>query len=219
VIVMKRKNFNEENPAHWSKGVPWLSLATAALALFLYLFAGSAAPKLVYDRAAVETGQWWRLLTGHLIHSDVSHLGWDLAGLLVLGWLFERRLPGWKITVVLLSGIVAVDVWLWWGPAPLRYCGMSGFLNTLLASGLVQQWRTHRDWLLPLVGLGAISKIICETLHGQALFTATAWPSVPLAHAAGFAGGVLIALFVFRDRTKPQISDPFRQGEQGVFRL
>jgi rhomboid family GlyGly-CTERM serine protease len=194
---MKSKFLKEENMAHWSKGVPWLTLATAALALFLYLLAGPAAPELVYDRAAVEAGQWWRLLTGHLVHSDVSHLGWDLAGLLVLGWLFERRLPGWKIMVVLLSGMIAVDVWLWWGPAPLRYCGMSGFLNTLLASGLVQQWRTHRDWLLPLVGLGAIFKIIWETLHGQALFTATAWPSVPLAHAAGFAGGVLAALLFF----------------------
>jgi rhomboid family GlyGly-CTERM serine protease len=215
---MKRKFFNEENPAHWSKGVPWLTLATAVLALFLYLLAGPAAPELVYDRAAVEAGQWWRLLTGHLVHSDASHLGWDLAGLLILGWLFERRLPGWKITVVLLSGMMAVDAWLWWGPAPLRYCGMSGFLNTLLASGLVQQWRTNRDWLLPLVGLGAIFKIIWEALHGQALFTATAWPSVPLAHAAGFAGGVLAALLFFGNRIELLANDPFRQGDPSVSR-
>jgi rhomboid family GlyGly-CTERM serine protease len=188
----------EEKSAHWSKGVPWLTLATAALALLLYLLAGPAAPALVYDRAAVEAGQWWRLLSGHLVHSDPSHLGWDLAGLLVLGWLFEGQLTARRFLVVLLFGVAAVDVWLWWGPAPLRYCGMSGFLNTLLAGGLVNQWRANRGWLVLVVGFGATMKIVWETLHGQALLTATAWPAVPLAHAAGFAGGLLVALLLFR---------------------
>jgi rhomboid family GlyGly-CTERM serine protease len=205
VNVMTNRFFNSritaENSAKWSKGVPWLTLATASLALCLFFLAGPAAPELVYDRAAVEAGQWWRLLTGHLIHSDPSHLGWDLAGLLVLGWLFEGRFSGLRFSALLLIGIMAVDVWLWWGPAPLRYCGMSGFLNSLLAGGLIQQWRKTRDWLLPLVGLGAICKILLETLHGQALFTATAWPSVPLAHAAGFAGGILAAL-IFGEKMK-----------------
>ena len=188
----------EEKSAHWSKGVPWLTLATAALALLLYLLAGPAAPALVYDRAAVEAGQWWRLLSGHLVHSDPSHLGWDLAGLLVLGWLFEGQLTARRFLVVLLFGVAAVDVWLWWGPAPLRYCGMSGFLNTLLAGGLVNQWSANRGWLVLVVGFGATMKIVWETLHGQALLTATAWPAVPLAHAAGFAGGLLVALLLFR---------------------
>lgn len=194
----------EENSADWSKGVPWLTVATAALALLLYLLAGPAASALVFDRAAVEAGQWWRLITGHLIHSDPSHLGWDLAGLLVLGWLFERQLTTRRFLVVLLFGAAAVDVWLWWGPAPLRYCGMSGFLNTLLAGGLVWQWRTNRGWLVLVVGFGAVMKIVWETLQGQALLTATAWPSVPLAHAAGFAGGILLALMWFREQARLQ---------------
>jgi rhomboid family GlyGly-CTERM serine protease len=178
--------------------VPWLTVATAALALLLSLLAGPAAPGLVYDRGAIEAGQWWRLLTGHLVHSDPSHLCWDLAGLLVLGWLFERQLTSGYFLLALLSGVVAVDVWLWWGPAPLRYCGMSGFLNTLLASGLVQQWRTKRCWLVPLVGIGATLKIVWETLSGHAILTATVWPAVPLAHAAGFIGGILAALLWLR---------------------
>lgn len=188
--------------------MPWLTLATAALALLLYLQAGPAAPELVYDRGAIEAGQWWRLFSGHLVHSDMSHLAWDLGGLLVLGWLFEGRLSPRRFLIVMVSGMVSVDVWLWWGQAPLRYCGMSGFLNTLLASGLVQQWRSERGWLIPLVGIGAASKIAWESLCGQALLTATAWPAVPLAHAAGFAGGLLVVLtwsekpgrFSFRSR-------------------
>lgn len=176
------------------RGVPWLTLTTAALALSLFLQAGPAAPGLVYDRSAIVAGQWWRLLSGHLVHSDLSHLGWDMAGLLVLGWLFEKQIGAWKYAMVLLSGMVAVDIWLWWGQAPLRYCGMSGFLNTLLAAGLVRQWHVSRHVLVPLVGFGAILKIAWETLHGQALLTDTAWPAVPLAHAAGFAGGLCVAL-------------------------
>lgn len=179
---------------HNPKDVPWLTLTMAALALLLYLGAGPAAPALIFDRVAVTHGQWWRLGTGHLIHCDLSHLGWDVAGLLALGWLFEDRFSrGWFLTIM-ASGMGAVNAWLWWGQAPMRYCGLSGLLNTLLAVGLIQQWRTSRSGLVVAVGLAATLKIALECLHDQALFTATAWPSVPQAHAAGLSAGIVLGM-------------------------
>lgn len=182
------------NMHHILQGVPWLTLIMAALALFLYLAAGPASPTLVFDRVAVTHGQWWRLVTGHLIHCDLSHLCWDVAGLLVLGWLFEDRFSHRQFLTIMASGMVAVNAWLWWGQAPLRYCGLSGLLNTLLAAGLMQQWRTSRSVLVVVIGFAGTLKIALEALHDQALFTATAWPSVPQAHAAGLSAGIIISL-------------------------
>ena len=179
---------------HIHPGAPCLTLIMAALALFLYLGAGPAAPALIFDRVAVTHGQWWRLVSGHLIHCDLSHLGWDVAGLLVLGWLFEDRFSRRQFLALIACGMIAVNAWLWWGQAPLRYCGLSGLLNTLLAAGLMQQWRSSCSTLIPIVGFAATLKIALEALHDKALFTTTAWPSVPQAHAAGLSAGVIITL-------------------------
>jgi rhomboid family GlyGly-CTERM serine protease len=195
---MASKTSNNHNielnghPIH--RSAPWLTLTMSALALLLYLGAGPAAPALIFDRVAVTHGQWWRLVTGHLIHCDLSHLGWDVAGLLILGWLFEDRFSRARFLTVMASGMLAVNAWLWWGQAPLRYCGLSGLLNTLLAAGLIQQWRNSRSGLAVAVGFAASLKIALECLHDQALFTATAWPSVPQAHAAGLWAGIVISL-------------------------
>jgi hypothetical protein len=73
-----------------------------------------------------------------------------------------------------------------------RYCGLSGILNALLAAGLIQLWRETRDRLLPLVGIGAVLKILVEAAAGAAVFTHTAWPSVPVVHAVGLTAGAII---------------------------
>jgi membrane associated rhomboid family serine protease len=39
---------------------------------------------LMWDRAAIDAGQWWRLLTAHLVHLDVRHLLLNIFGLLLI---------------------------------------------------------------------------------------------------------------------------------------
>ena len=140
---------------------------------------------------AIARGEWWRLLTGHWVHSDPAHAGWDIAALLLLGALFEARLK-WCLPLALLIGTVGVDAWLWWFDPALRYyCGLSGILNSLLVVGLLQYWRERRHPLILLTGVGAAVKIIVEINSGQALLTHTAWPGVPAVHAAGFLCGLV----------------------------
>jgi hypothetical protein len=57
--------------------------------------------------------------------------------------------------------------------------------------GLLQQWRELRHPLILLTGVGAAVKILVEIDTGQALLTDSAWPSVPVVHAAGFVCGLL----------------------------
>jgi rhomboid family GlyGly-CTERM serine protease len=160
--------------------------------VFVYLVFGAAPEAWVFDRAAIAQGEWWRLVTGHWVHSDLTHAGWDITALLLLGTLFEARLQ-WRLPVALLIGTVGVDAWLWWGDPTLRYyCGLSGILNSLLIVGLLQHWRDLRHPLILLTGIAAAVKILVEINAGQALLVQTAWPSVPTVHAAGFLCGLVL---------------------------
>jgi len=174
-----------------SIGLPRLSVILAALTIALYALAGPAPEWLVFDRLCIANGELWRLFTGHWVHSDGEHLLWNVAGLLVLGWLFESLLRS-RLLAVLLIGAVGVDILIWCAlPTLERYCGLSGVLNTLLAAGLCLQWKAAREPLVMLAGAGAIAKIAVEIINASALFTHSAWPSVPTVHAAGFLAGVL----------------------------
>lgn len=176
---------------HGGITLPWCSLLLAAGAVLAYLVLGAAPGAWVFDRVAIARGEWWRLLTGHWVHSDPAHAGWDIAALLLLGALFEARLK-WRLPVALLVGTVGVDAWLWWCDPALRYyCGLSGILNSLLIVGLLQYWRERRHPLILLTGVGAAVKILVEIDSGQALLTHTAWPGVPVVHAAGFLCGLV----------------------------
>jgi len=179
---------------HGGITLPWRSLLLGAGALAVYLILGPAPEAWVFDRVAIAGGEWWRLFTGHWVHSDLAHAGWDIAALLLLGALFEERLR-WRLPLVLIVGAVGVDAWLWWGePALFYYCGLSGVLNSLLILGLLYLWRDLRHPLVIVTAVGAALKIILEIYFGQALLTQTAWPSVPTAHAAGFLCGLVLAI-------------------------
>lgn len=183
-----------------SSTLPWRSLLLVALAIGAWAVYGPAPEAWVYDRLAVGQGEWWRLLTAHWVHSDGSHLLWDVSALLLFGMLFEARL-GWRLPLALLAGTFGVDAWLWRGVSDLgHYCGLSGVLNTVLVLGLLELWREQRHPLLPIILAGAALKIVLEMQLDEALLTRTAWPSVPAAHAAGYVTGWLLDLAVAGSR-------------------
>ena len=104
----------------------------------------------------------------------------------------------------MLIGTVGIDAWLWWCDPTLRYyCGLSGILNCLLIVGLLQQWRELRHPLILLTGVGAAVKILVETNSGQALLTHTAWPGVPVVHAAGFLCGLVFGCGIWISDKNP----------------
>jgi len=172
--------------------LPWRSLLLVTVAVAAFLISGAAPGAWVFDRMAISQGEWWRLITGHWVHSDPEHAVWDITALLLLGVLFEARLH-WRLPAILLAATAGVDAWLWWGePELLYYCGLSGILNSLLIAGLLHLWRDLRHPLILLTAGAAALKIVIEIYTDQSLLTQTAWPSVPSAHAAGFLVGLLL---------------------------
>lgn len=175
-------------------GPPWLTLSFGAGLLLLYGLFGPAPDALLFDRARLLDGEWWRAVTGHLVHTDPAHLLWNLAALLGLGLAYEfLRRPGpGAYFGLFFAGMLAVDVWLLWlEPGWARYCGLSGALNALYAALALTVWRETRSPLALLLLAGGLAKIALEAAQGGALLPTSTWASVPGAHLAGLVAGLL----------------------------
>jgi rhomboid family GlyGly-CTERM serine protease len=184
---------------HGGLRLPWFTLSVTALLLLLFGFAGPAPEALIYDRMAIMSGEFWRLFTGHFVHTDNNHLTWNVLAFLILGAVleWEFRLPAHFHFTVLGLGALTIDAWLWWGmPEITRYCGISAVLNTQLGVAAILLWATTKSPLAILVGLGAMAKIVAEITLQTSLFTDTLWPSVPEAHLAGLVIGLLSILII-----------------------
>jgi rhomboid family GlyGly-CTERM serine protease len=148
---------------------------------------------LPYDRAAIlADGQYARLLTGHLVHHDLAHLGWNLAGLALVAWLFAREftLGGW--VVILVASTVAVDLgFLVLEPQLAWYVGFSGVLHGLMAAGLCAWLLRAPDAITALVAVLFACKLGWEHLMGPLPFTASTLglPVIHAAHTYGAIGG------------------------------
>jgi rhomboid family GlyGly-CTERM serine protease len=169
----------------------WLVGLLAAVLVLLWLTGESGRELLRYERAAVLQGQYWRLLTGHLVHGSGQHLVLNAVGLGLIAALFPREysLRGWLL--VLASSVLIIDAgFVLLEPQLQWYVGLSGVLHGALAAGAIGWWR-HESKALAL-GLTAVlvGKLAWEQWHG-ALPLSGDLPVVVDAHLYGALGGAL----------------------------
>jgi rhomboid family GlyGly-CTERM serine protease len=169
---------------------PWLTALAVAVASGLWLSLGPVPEALVFDRSAIAGGEWWRLLTGHWVHSDGRHALWDIAALAVVGALVETSGQR-RLALAVVAGSLSVAAALWWQlPELERYCGLSGMLNSLFVIALADLWRRDRQPIVLAATVLLGGKLLAELAAGQTLLLDPLWPGVPLAHLAGLLGGL-----------------------------
>lgn len=126
-----------------SKGSHWAVPLVLALVCGLFVIAGEDARQaLKYDRLAIVDGEFWRLVTGHLVHMGISHYALNMAGLLLV-WLLTGRyfsLSGW-VTVLLVTLAVTTAGFWFVDRNLLWYVGLSGILHGLLVAGSLRGLR------------------------------------------------------------------------------
>ena len=181
----------------------------AVLVAVLLAFHGlgaDALPVLRYERSAVLSGEAWRLVTGHLVHADMVHLGWNVLGVLIVAFLVARDYSWRQWLVILGVSIATTDLgFLLLAPQLEWYVGFSGVLHGLMAAGLVAWLRTSRDAITWIVtGLFA-AKLAWEHFAGPLPFTAASLelPVVHEAHTYGAIGGALAGLWLTRRMPRP----------------
>jgi rhomboid family GlyGly-CTERM serine protease len=175
-----------------------LPLLLALIAIGCALSGNNATLELRYERAAIEAGQVWRLITGNLVHLGWPHLAMNLAGLLLIWVIFFRDLVIRQWTTVVAVSACAVGVGLYLFNTQLNwYVGLSGILHGLLIAPLVMRIRRgyRFEWLILLA---LCAKLGWEQWAGAVPGSAEmAGGNVVVdAHLYGAIGGLLVALLV-----------------------
>lgn len=160
---------------------------------------------LRYDRAAVASGQLWRLITAHCVHGSAQHVAVNVLGAALMVALFNHTYGIRSWLIVLACGVASIDLGFWFLMPQLQwYVGMSGVLHAVLAAGTVAWWKTETKPLALTLTLIMAAKLWWEQTHG-ALPLSGEMPVVVNAHLYGEAGGLIAAAICWRDvlRMKP----------------
>lgn len=151
---------------------------------------------LRYDRAAIEAGEIWRLVTGHLVHLGPSHLAMNVLALAILAAVLPA-LATWRQW--LLAGVMSalsIDIGLFvFNPSVAWYVGLSGVLHGFWSAGVLLALQQRRLEAIPLALLLLI-KLGYEWIAGAIPLSGevAAGPVVTEAHLWGAIGGALFAL-------------------------
>src|SRR3984885_4559292 len=162
----------------------------------LIIQSGGAAAQLAlrYDRDFLAAGQWWRLLTAHVVHLGYEHAVLDVAGLALMWALFARdySLRGWLL--ILALSVAGIDAGLWLLSSTTQwYVGSSGVLHGVLAAGTCAHLRRREPdgWVLALFLVG---KLVYEQVQGALPLTAGGAVIVDAHLYGAVAGSVAVLL-------------------------
>jgi len=162
---------------------------------------------LRYEAVAVNQGEWWRLITANLTHSNGYHLLLNLTGLWMMELLLERDVKAstralllglcMPLTLLLLHLLFNL-IW---------YVGLSGALHGYLI-GCALLARKQWPRVYSLVIIGVIAKVIVESIWEINQNTAELIGAnvVEESHAMGTVAGLMIALsYIYLPRAMAKI--------------
>lgn len=189
----------------WMSGWWLLGLLICALVL-LSLLGESGRLLLRYEREAILQGDYWRLLTGHLVHGSWLHLFLNGAGLGLIVALFPDHYSPRQWLLIGLLSLVAIDVgFVFWEPQLTWYVGLSGVLHGALAAGGLAWWRHESKPLALALSVIFVGKLAWEQWQG-ALPLSGGMAVVVDAHLYGALGGAIAGTILWMN-TRTQVSE------------
>jgi len=163
--------------------------------LLLPVLAGEVGREAMrYERTALAAGEWWRLVSAHIVHLDFDHAALNSLGLVLMWALFARDYRPHQWLVIVLGAMAAIDAGLWLRDSTVAwYVGSSGALHGVMAAGTLAHLR-RRDldgWILAVF---IVVKLAYEQSAGALPFSQSHAGVVVDAHLFGALGGAGIAV-------------------------
>jgi len=171
----------------------WIVVALLVVCALLAAGGDEARELGRYERFAIESGEYWRLVTGHLVHLGFGHLWPNLAALAIIGLLFEDVFGTADWLRVGAASAAAIDLGLYaLEPNVVWYVGLSGVLHGYVAAGALALL-VRREKLGAVLAICVAAKLTFEQVVGPVPFTAESvgGPVVVAAHLYGVVGGLL----------------------------
>jgi len=138
----------------------WLMLVLFILALALV--PRHVSESLAFDRSAITSGEWWRLVSAHFVHLSLNHAVGNLFGLGLVAYIVQRSVSALPLACWLLWCCAGVSMGLWWFAEDLqRYVGFSGVLHGLLLLAIFfsNHYSRRFAWLF---GAVIVAKVLWE---------------------------------------------------------
>ena len=100
---------------------------------------------LEYHRDKIAAGELWRILTGHLVHTNTWHMLLNLTSLLFIGLLFGTLLSAkvWIAAFVFCSLAVSAAYWFI-APQFIIYVGLSAALYGVIIIGALEDFNNNK---------------------------------------------------------------------------
>lgn len=88
---------------------------------------------LAYHRELISQGQYWRILTGHLTHSNLNHLMLNTAGIWLIWALYGEYIKAKELGIIVGLSALYISGGLYiFSPNSQIYYGLSGVLHSLM---------------------------------------------------------------------------------------
>lgn len=142
-----------------------------SIACILLWLTPDLSSQLEWSRQGLNHGEWWRLVSGHLLHSNAAHLWMNVGGLWLIFALFQPCYTRAIWLVTLMSCLFVGLTMFLWVEATDRYVGLSAVLHGLFTWGALKDIEQQRysGWLLLI---GVVIKVGWENLFGASADTA-----------------------------------------------
>ena len=182
--------------------IPWISLVLIVLNAFvgIYKLAGGEGNILVrygMIAGALQRGEYLRLILSGFLHTGWLHFASNMYALVIYGFVFERRIPGWKYLLIYIMSMLGSALLINFIGGSALHIGASGAIWGLMTANLVYCLITKRKILYMLYAILAVAGNVVYTFS-----YGISWQG----HLGGAIAGVLMALLLFRNEREQNIS-------------
>jgi len=159
----------------------------------VFLFQSYTRDLFAYQYSTIHQGEWWRLVTNSLVHTNLFHLIMNLLGLLLILFIFMPTFKQAPLFSLFIFNTIFISFCLYYLESHrLIYVGLSGTLHGLFSYAVCRDILRKDKWGIVVALLGVL-KIIGEQYFDTAHTTSQLInaPVLVNAHLYGAMAGVI----------------------------